>query len=187
MKKLILLILLLPTLLASCAKETDEFGYKTYIIKKGEHRSGNFFNHPVNSRINFKFILDESAEYTTEIAENQYDVNKIYGFSDFGKSHQKYSIRLGWRYIKGNVELCWLKRENSSMSSGFIQTIDINTAYKAMIDVGTFYYTIAINNDTTLVRRRPDGFWGQIRRYYLYPYFGGNEFAPHDITIKIKG
>ena len=73
------------------------------------------------------------------------------------------------------------------MSSGFIQTIDINTAYKAMIDVGTFYYTITINNDTTLVRRRPDGFWGQIRRYYLYPYFGGNEFAPHDITIKIKG
>jgi len=25
-----------------------------------------------------------------------------------------------------------------------------------------------------------------IRRYYLYPYFGGNEYAPHDITIKIK-
>jgi hypothetical protein len=25
-----------------------------------------------------------------------------------------------------------------------------------------------------------------LRRYYLYPYFGGNEYAPHDITIKIK-
>jgi hypothetical protein len=25
-----------------------------------------------------------------------------------------------------------------------------------------------------------------VRRYYLYPYFGGTEFAPHDITIKIK-
>ena len=144
MKKLLALCLIT----ISCAKDVDDLGFRTYIIPEGEHRSGNFFNHPVNSRINFKFILDESAEYTTEIAENQYDVNKIYGFSDFGKAHQKYSIRLGWRYVEGNVELCWLKRENSSMSS--------------------------------------DGFWGAIRRYYLYPYFGGNEFAPHDITIKIK-
>ena len=40
--------------------------------------------------------------------------------------------------------------------------------------------------DTTMVRRRPEGNWGLIRRYYLYPYFGGNEYAPHDITIKIK-
>jgi hypothetical protein len=55
-----------------------------------------------------------------------------------------------------------------------------------MIDIETFYYTITIDGDTTMVRRRPDGFWGTIRRYYLYPYFGGNEFAPHDITIKIK-
>ena len=23
-------------------------------------------------------------------------------------------------------------------------------------------------------------------RYYLYPYFGGNETAPHDMSIKIK-
>ena len=173
-------------LLFSCTKETDDLGYRTYIIPEGKHRSGSFFNHPDNSRIKFHFILDESAEYTTEIPENQYDVNKIYGFSDFGKTHRKYSIRLGWRYIEGNIELCWLKRENNSMSSGFIRNIDINTSYEAMIDIETFYYTITIDGDTTMVRRRPDGFWGTIRRYYLYPYFGGNEFAPHDITIKIK-
>ena len=72
------------------------------------------------------------------------------------------------------------------MSSGFIRNIDINEIYSAVIDINTFYYVIVVNNDTTMVRRRPDGFWGSIRRYYLYPYFGGNEFAPHDITIKIK-
>jgi len=37
-----------------------------------------------------------------------------------------------------------------------------------------------------MVRRRPEGNWGLIKRYYLYPYFGGNEFAPHDITVKIR-
>ena len=114
------------------------------------------------------------------------DVNKIYGFSDFGKSHQKYSIRIGWRYLNGVTELCWLKREDGRLITGLIRDIDINTPYEAMIDIETFYYTITIDGDTTMVRRRPDGFWGTIRRYYLYPYFGGNEFAPHDITIKIK-
>ena len=76
----------------SCSKHTDDFGYRTYVIPEGEHRSGSFFSHPDNSRIKFHFILDESSEYTSEIEENQSDVNKIYGFSDFGKSHQKYSI-----------------------------------------------------------------------------------------------
>tara|TARA_R110001592_G_scaffold205026_1_gene455391 strand:- start:630 stop:1151 length:522 start_codon:yes stop_codon:yes gene_type:complete len=170
----------------SCSKEIDDHGFRVYTIPEGEHRSGSYFNHPNNSRINFQFILDDSAEYQTEIPENQYDVNKIYGFSDFGKPHKKYSIRLGWRYIEGNIELCWFKRENGNASSGFITNIEINEINSAVIDVETFYYVIVVNNDTTMVRRRPDGFWGTIRRYYLYPYFGGNEFAPHDITIKIK-
>ena len=181
MKKLLVLLMFV-----SCTKEVDDLGFRTYVIPEGQHRSGNFFNHPDNSRINFQFILDESAEYKTEIPENQYDVNKIYGFSDFGKAHQKYSIRLGWRYVEGNVELCWLKRENSNNSSGFIRNIELNQIYNAVIDINTFYYVIVVNNDTTMVRRRPGSFWGTIRRYYLYPYFGGNEFAPHDITIKIK-
>ena len=182
MKKLLVLCLAI----VSCTKNVDDLGFRTYVIPEGQHRSGSYFNHPDNSRINFQFILDESAEYTTEIPENQNDVNKIYGFSDFGKAHQKYSIRLGWRYVKGNVELCWLKRENSNNSSGFIKNVELNEIYNAVIDIKTFYYVIVVNNDTTMVRRRPDGFWGTIRRYYLYPYFGGNEFAPHDITIKIR-
>jgi hypothetical protein len=173
-------------ILLSCSKHTDDFGYRTYVIPEGEHRSGSFFSHPDNSRIKFHFILDESSEYISEIEENQSDVNKIYGFSDFGKSHQKYSIRIGWRYLNGATELCWLKREDGRLITGLIRDIDINTPYEAMIDIETFYYTITIDGDTTMVRRRPDGFWGTIRRYYLYPYFGGNEFAPHDITIKIK-
>ena len=178
--------LILFVMCVSCSKEIDDLGFRVYTIPEGEHRSGSYFNHPTNSRINFQFILDESAEYQTEIPENQYDVNKIYGFSDFGKPHKKYSIRLGWRYIEGNIELCWFKRENGNASSGFITNIKINEINSAVIDVETFYYVIVVNNDTTMVRRRPDGFWGTIRRYYLYPYFGGNEYAPHDITIKIK-
>ena len=81
--------IVLILILSSCAKETDDLGFRTYVIPEGKHSSGSYFNHPTNSRINFDFMLDESAIYTSEIPENQHDVNKIYGFSDFGVRHQK--------------------------------------------------------------------------------------------------
>jgi len=179
-------ILLISLLFISCEKEVDDLGFRVYTIPAGEHSSGSFLNHPDNSKIEFKFILDESAYYETEIPENQHDVNKIYGMSDFGVRHQKYSIRLGWRYIKNELQLCWLRHEEGIHSSGTIKTIEPDIIYNATIDIKTFYYIITIDGDTTMVRRRPEGNWGIVRRYYLYPYFGGNEYAPHDITIKIK-
>jgi len=182
MKRIALIILLC----FSCTKEVHDLGFRVYTILEGEHSSGTFINHPDNSRIVFKFLLDESAIYESIVPENQYDVNKIYGMSDFGKIHQKYSIRLGWRYVEGQVELCWLRHEDGNHSSGKIKNIEIDEVYNATINITTFYYQIVIDNDTTLVRRRPKGNWGLVRRYYLYPYFGGNEFAPHDIEIRIK-
>ena len=181
MKKLLIFFFMF-----SCSKEVDDFGFRVYTIPAGEHSSGSFLNHPDNSKITFQFKLDESAYYESEIPENQYDVNKIYGMSDFGLRHQKYSIRLGWRYINNELQLCWLRHEEGRHSSATIKTIEPDVIYNATIDIKTFYYVIVIDNDTTFVRRRPEGNWGLLRRYYLYPYFGGNEYAPHDITIKIK-
>jgi hypothetical protein len=179
-------IALILLLCISCTKEVDDMGFRVYTILKGEHSSGSFINHPTNSKIVFKFLLDESAMYESIVPENQYDVNKIYGISDFGKIHQKYSIRLGWRYVDGEIELCWLRHDNGEHSSGKIKNIEIDKIYSATINITTFYYQVIVDNDTTLVRRRPKGNWGLVRRYYLYPYFGGNEFAPHDIEIRIK-
>jgi len=179
-------LIMISILCTACTKEINDLGYRVYTIPKGEHSSGSYINHPTNSKISFDFILDDSAIYTSEIPENQYDVNKIYGMSDFGLRHQKYSIRLGWRYINGEIELCWLRHEDGRHSSATIRTIEPNESYNAIINITTFYYEIVIDGDTTLVRRRPKGNWGLVRRYYLYPYFGGNEFAPHDITIQIR-
>jgi hypothetical protein len=162
---MIRLLLTLFLVLVSCKKETVDLGFRTYIIPEGAHSSGNYFNHPTNSKINFDFILDESAIYTTEIPENQYDVNKIYGFSDFGARHQKYSIRLGWMYINNEIELCWLRHEDGRHSSSTIRTIETDIIYNATIDIKTFYYIITVDGDTTMVRRRPEGNWGLVRRY----------------------
>ena len=133
MKKLLILLLFI-----SCSKEVDDLGFRVYTIPAGEHSSGSFLNHPDNSRISFKFILDESAIYTSEIPENQHDVNKIYGFSDFGVRHQKYSIRLGWRYLNNEIELCWLRHEEGRHTAATIRTIEPDVPYNATIDIKTF-------------------------------------------------
>ncbi len=73
MKKLLILLLLV-----SCAKEVDDLGFRVYTIPAGEHSSGSFINHPVNSKIEFKFMLDESAIYESEIPENQHDKQNIW-------------------------------------------------------------------------------------------------------------
>jgi hypothetical protein len=39
-----------------------------------------------------------------------------------------------------------------------------------------------VNGKTLFLPRHCSGTY---RRYRLYPYFGGDEVAPHDITIKI--
>ena len=71
--------------------------FRVYTYQLVSIASGSFINHPVNSKIEFKFMLDESAIYETEIPENQHDVNKIYGMSDFGVRHQKvfYNVLVG--------------------------------------------------------------------------------------------
>ena len=46
--------ILLLLLFISCSKEIDDLGFRVYTIPEGEHSSGNFINHPVNSKIEFK-------------------------------------------------------------------------------------------------------------------------------------
>lgn len=47
-----------------------------------------------------KFVVkfDSSAIYNTVDPSNQYDINKLYGFSDNDSLHQRYSARFGWRW-----------------------------------------------------------------------------------------
>ena len=58
---MIRILLILFLVLFSCKKEVDDLGFRVYTIPEGEHSSGNFINHPNNSRIEFNFMLDESA------------------------------------------------------------------------------------------------------------------------------
>ena len=55
-----------------------------------------------------------------------------------------------------------------------------------------YYCTIELDEDKYIIsvdgvtKETPRSCGLNYQKYYLHPYFGGDETAPHDITIKIK-
>lgn len=174
--------LFLILFILSC-KKIDQDGYRIYKIKEGRHRSTTTYCSTKSNYIQFNVIFDESAKYTSQEANNQYDVNKLYGLSDCGTRHSKNSIRFGWRWLNDNLEILWYKREDGDFSFGNITTVDLNTSYQYSITFTEESYILRVDGVEAVVDRKCSETY---RKYYLYPYFGGDEEAPHDIIIKIK-
>lgn len=180
-----LLIAFFSTLiLFSCEPEMVE-PYQNYIIKKGEHWSTYKQATLQNETLNFSVIFDESAIYECETPENQYDTNKLLGFSGCNSFHHENSARFGWSWVEGELNIsayCYVDSERIIIPIG---TVEINKASDYSLTVTKDEYIFKLDNyPTVTVDRGSDcniGFY-----YMLYPYFGGNETAPQDIDIKIR-
>ena len=170
-------------LFSSC-KKIDEFGFRDYVIKEGNHSSRRSYNTTKTNCLQFQAIFDESAIYQSIDTNNKYDINKLYGLSDCNDNHTKTSMRLGWRWLNDSLEIHWFKHTNENFSFAKISTINLNTIVNFSITFDENYYHVSVDIDTVTIDRPCNS--QSIRRYYLYPYFGGDETAPHDIKIKIK-
>ena len=179
----LILALSLFGVFTSC-KKIDETGFRTYTIKEGNHSSRRSYTTTKTNRLQFQAIFDESAIYQSIDTNNQYDINKLYGLSDCKDQHTKTSMRLGWRWLNDSLEIHWFQHVNNNFSFAKISTINLNTIVNFSIIFDENYYYVSVDTDTTTIDRPCNN--QSIRRYYLYPYFGGDETAPHDIKIKIK-
>jgi hypothetical protein len=179
---IVLFGLLLGASLTSC-KKIDSDGYRIFTIKENKHRSTSSYNTTKSKLISFKCIFDSSAIYETCDSLNQYDVNKLYGISDCGYNHKEYSIRVGWRWLNDSLEILWFKHQYGIFSFEKIKTIDLCKEYDYSIEILEDEYIICIDGDC---KSTPRNCHSDNRNYYLYPYFGGDERSPHDITIRIK-
>ena len=101
---------LILLLLISCHKAKDFDSEKqattpvttaattNYTIKQGQHYCEQNYFKPVDlEELKFSVVFDSSAVYTSVDPVNQYDINKLYGFSDNGADHHQFSARFGWR------------------------------------------------------------------------------------------
>ena len=159
--------------------------YVKYTIPQGEQYSDNS-TYASTSYSEQKFIVkfDSSAIYTTKETSNQSDVNKLYGFSDNNAQHHEFSARIGWRWRDNELHLFSYVYNNSVVAISDLGKVEIGTENTCSIKVSGNAYIFTVNGNTQSVPRASTT--ATAAGYKLYPYFGGNEMAPHTITISIK-
>ncbi len=155
-----------------------------YTIRAGQHYCDQNTTKSVRvSQMNFTAKFDNSAIYTTIDSVNQYDINKLWGFSE-GLFHQTNSARIGWAYNNGALRLYGYVYKNSVRFSTEITTVSIGVENNCSIKLSGSNYIFTVNGISVTLPRASST--STASGYQLYPYFGGDEVAPHDISIYIR-
>jgi hypothetical protein len=155
-----------------------------YLIRQGQHYADqNGFQTVSYTQQSLTVKFDSSAVYQTTDAVNQEDINKLYGFSDNNSEHQQYSARFGWNWARDSLRLYAYVYNNGERVSAEIGPVAVGADHHCSISVAGSTYIFTVDDMTVRVPRAsttPEG-----SGYRLYPYFGGDETAPHDIHINI--
>lgn len=163
----------------------------TFTIHKGKHRSFPFiFGLHSKKWMERDVVFDSSAAYELN-SEDQNDVNKLFGFGYFNGHHQD-SARFGWNYsaVAGRVRLYAYCYVNGERIIKELCEVHIHKKVRCLINIYQYRYAFTVH----------DGYnnWHQLAhvdvefdhkrkwKYKLGCFFGGNNPAPHDITIKIS-
>ena len=159
--------------------------FVTYLIRKGaNYMEGNTYPPFSGKALRFKAIFDSSCIYSTVDPNNQADINKLYGFADSMTFHQVNSARFGWNWMNGKMHIhayCYVSTVRMYKELG---TVNLNEEVDCSLEVLPGKYLFTLNGKTDTMQRACMDTIAE--GYRLYPYFGGDEQAPHDIRIKIK-
>ena len=167
---------------ASSVNQVNEF--IRYNIAAGDHYCDRSTAKAISlSGQLFEVRFDSSAIYTTVIPENQYDINKLYGFIEGSDPHIN-SARIGWSYNHERLRLYAYAYKNGERLSQEICAVNIGETIRCSIMLNGASYIFSVNNTSVQLDRGVD--LPEARGYQLYPYFGGDEFAPHRISILIR-
>ena len=195
MKTGTLILTLLITIFSACSKQgiikkkegtiAGNAAGTVYLIKKGNHYAeGNELKILHSQQINCQVLFDSSAMYESVNPENQGDVNKLIGFSDCNDNHQQNSARIGWSWNGTSVMLYAYAYINKERIIKLLTAVPVNEPIRCSVKAqGENYYFTTGNHMDSLPRHCK---WYTGTAYKLYPYFGGDETAPHDVKIVIR-
>lgn len=165
---------------------------KKYKIEKNNHYpKGIHFGITFSRKISFKAKFDESCLYHFGDVDD-YDINKLFGFSTTWHHHRQ-SARVGWRCLDGNkIQLLTYSYNSGIRTIGESDILGIvkpnEIFYCDIIDKEHEYVYVfrKANEKKELIRRDPKFPDWFLFHYLLFPYFGGNKTAPHDMQIYVN-
>jgi hypothetical protein len=156
-----------------------------YVIKKGEHAvANNTYKIIETDSLQFSVRFDSTAIYQTITKENQYDIHKLYGFADNGLDHHQFSARFGWAWHDGALHLYGYIYNEGKREMKQLGRIPIGEEIACILAVTPTQYIFHYGDISETLPRSSTT--PKAKGYLLYPYFGGDETAPHDINIWIK-
>ncbi|MCS6823954.1 MAG: hypothetical protein NZ529_06630 [Cytophagaceae bacterium] len=174
---------------SSCRKDrfnfyTGKYTFETFTIKAGTHRSTQKVSLLQRKQLKFIAYFDSSAIYTLSDSVEQYDINKLFGFSDCGTLHEQNSARFGWRYLNNRIEIFAYVYCNGVRHTQYLTCVSpFEQVIYQIIAENNFYIFNVKDAYAELPRACNDE---HNIKYHLFPYFGGTLEAPHDINIYIK-
>ena len=154
-----------------------------YVILTGEHHATLSFESTALNKLKFKALLDSTAIYTTLDPANQGDINKLYGVADCNSYHHTNSARFGWRWYEEKMEIWAYTYVNGERNSALVDTVALGTFNEYEISFEDNKYLFRLNDKEVEMPRHCEA---TAEGYRLFPYFGGDETAPHDINIWIE-
>jgi hypothetical protein len=183
-KNLFYLILLLP--LVSCdlhleLSQPDD----VFIIPEGQHSSTSFFRGFDGNSMTFEAKFNQTAVYKTVDPANQADINKLMGFSACGSFHHENSARFGWRWYNNELEILAYAYINGVRVHKLITSVPLDTYVTYEITRKTNGYYFKVGETTIQIMAAANECAGS-EDYILWPYFGGDETAPHKVEIYIQ-
>ena len=159
-----------------------------FLIKKKRHYSNNllyklfnFFN--FKNILSFKVTFDSSVEYNDDSID-RLDINKLFGFSC--GFHHKNSARFGWNFLNNKIFIYSYCYVNGERKTTYLTTILPNTECIFTIEDHNSYYLFTIIDKAKVIESKTTKDKKHSIGYKLWPYFGGNKVAPHNMKFKFK-
>ena len=195
----VLMVLFISTFFLCCKKNntqpsstipTTPTVLTTYTIYQGHFYADGYdsthFVRITTDDLKFTAKFDSSAIYSTFFATDQLDVNKLYGFSDNNTDHHSFSARIGWAWYYNAFHLFGYTYNNGVRTIQQLGQYPIGVILYCRIQTDNInkLYLFTVNGKTTTMPRAATTAKGS--GYRLYPYFGGEEPAPHTVTIQIS-
>jgi hypothetical protein len=160
-------------------------------IQQGKHYSNGYlfrFGFTLKNEVSFDASFSRTCLYKPFPKPDSHDINKLCGFATT-LLHHKQSGRIGWRCVdeSGEIELVtysynmWKRDISDQNVLGRVKPCDWFTV--KIEDKETHYlYSLTYNGKTVTNKDKKQPDWMPIK-FLLFPYFGGNNPAPHDMKI----
>ena len=168
---------------------------KEYQIKQGRHHSSGRFPHLylINKDKGFKFkksfTFNQSSMYNLNSIDN-YDVNKLYGFSlGLFSPPTSNSYRFGWNCQKenGNIQIFSFIQIEKKFVFEYLMDVNLNKkySYELRVDKNDIYFNIYDENNIIVFTSKKD--YTQKSKmsfaWKCFLYFGGNCVSPQDMIL----